>query len=80
MVRPLVKSGWRKLDQVGGGLTFHVVAGDDPALARLPQDNYWSIVPEVSWTLSPGEPPGAAAPRANSSGQLSPVEHACAHD
>lgn len=68
-IRALVKSGWKKLDQVGGGLTFHVVAGDDPALGRLPQDNYWSFVPEVSWALSPGEVP---------SGHQPTVEHASA--
>jgi lipopolysaccharide transport system ATP-binding protein len=82
-IRMLVKSGWKKLDQVGGGLTFHVVAGDDPALGRLPQDNYWSIVPQVQWTLGHGEtlgatpaipPTGAVAPILN--GQQSPVEHA----
>jgi len=80
-IRLTVKSEWKKLDQVGGGLTFHVVAGDDPALGRLPQDNHWSIVPQVAWQLDPVvTTPATAVPHLNAdfASQPSVVEHSVA--
>ncbi|MFO1096455.1 MAG: hypothetical protein U0992_24580 [Planctomycetaceae bacterium] len=52
----LVKSQWNKLDQILGGLSLHVVAGDDPALARLPGANHWLMAPEVEWSLDDSSP------------------------